>query len=468
MDIDFKLIDSESNRDPGDIRELKANISKIGLLQPILLKRDGKRFRVVDGRRRFAVAKDLLESSLPAKWYCLCEGENEDLAAFSANTIRKNLSLAEEIKQFSTLGDSYSVKELAKIFGKSENYVALRLNLSNLSEEWQEVLENPEDFQQWTLEMLSLVAREPQNVQSDLFDQINFISNKKNLLAKIAHEHCKLKYAPFEVYDVCHDCLKRTDSCNLLFADFPEHEAECLDKECYEKKELEYFQSLKKIYPELHLVKGDGCNCSWGSPLYEWLNKNNAMWSGAAKEPKENEVPNAVIVGGPRSGERCMVAAMHVEPEKCESEADKLKNLEKGLKKRRFEKAVALFKERACNIDRLKEYEESLLFVRFWKIAIALGIPGEIDKFKTNAEDISRTLQKCDPYKFENIFNPVVREICRRCDYLYGNVDDLHALGNLIFLDVTECEKTAELDVPPSPELIRLRNKAAKGKSDEK
>ena len=63
MNIDFELIDCNADRDPGDISELEANIKEIGLLQPILLRRNGERYRIVDGRRLNFAGKPVLKIS---------------------------------------------------------------------------------------------------------------------------------------------------------------------------------------------------------------------------------------------------------------------------------------------------------------------------------------------------------------------------------------------------------------------
>ena len=460
MDIDFKLIDSESNRDPGDIRELKANISKIGLLQPILLKRDGKRFRVVDGRRRFAVAQDLLEGSLPAEWYRLCEGENEDLASYSANAVRKNLSLAEEIKQFSELGNVYTTKDLAKLFGKSESYITLRLNLANLDKSWHDVLENPEEFPQWTCDKLQLIAREPAAVQKDLAYRKEYVKSRKDIERAIAEHHCRLKYAPFDAAAVCAGCKKRSDSCGLLFSDVPADDAECLDMKCYEKKELHFFKDLKKENPALALVCGDGAHyINWGTPLYEFLSKNNAEYIGLAKKPKKGEKPNAVIVGGPRSGEY-VVLDKKLGEVKQKDDSEKLAELEKKLEHRRLEKYAGIFKERISDIAWTKEHDPALILRRFRQVALVLGIAGKISPWNNDIEALQNAMAESDPDRFEDVFEAVINQISSRLSgSRYMKVEQIDNFADMILFDPSGIEQEVLDAVPTPPELVRLRAK---------
>ena len=457
MNIDFDLIDCNADRDPGDISELEANIKEIGLLQPILLRRNGERYRIVDGRRRFAVAKNLLMSYLPAGWYRICEEENEALAAYSANAVRKNLSLAEEIKQFSELGNVYTTKDLAKLFGKSESYITLRLNLANLDKSWHDVLENPEEFPQWTCDKLQLIAREPAAVQKNLAYRKEYVKSHKDIERVIAEHHCRLKYAPFDAAAVCAGCKKRSDSCGLLFSDVPADDAECLDMKCYEKKELHFFKDLKKENPALALVRGDGAHyIGWGTPLYDFLSKNNAEYIGTARKPKKGETPNAVIVGGPRSGEYVVLDKKLGEIKEKDA-SEKLAELEKKFERRRLVETLSLFKKAIRNIEWAKEFDPMLIMRRFRRVALALGVSGKVSTWNNDADALKNAMESVDPDRFEDIFEPVIENICTRLQERYCTLKDMKTLAELILFDTSAVEQEAINAVPVPKEILKLR-----------
>jgi hypothetical protein len=454
--LKFDLIDCDADRDMGDISSLKANVEKLGLLQPIILKREGVRFRVVDGRRRFAVCKELFPS-LADEHYRLCDDCEESVTAFSANTIRKNLTVAEEIAQFSMLSEKYSVKDLAGIFGKSESYISLRLNLSNLSGDWKEVLENPERYPHWNCEKLLLVAREPKRVQDCLANRKDYLRTRKDIESAIAAEHFKLKFAPFDAGTVCAGCKKRSDSCGLLFSDVPADDADCLDVKCYSKKELDYFKKLKAEKPGILFVRGNNAGyISWGDPLYEYLSKNNAEYIGTARKPKKGETPNAVIVGGPRSGEY-VVLDKKLGEVKQKDDSEKLAELEKKFERRRLVETVSLFKKAIRNIEWAKEYDPMLIMRRFRRVALALGVSGKVSTWNNDADALKNAMESVDPDRFEDIFEPVIENICTRLQERYCTLKDMKTLAELILFDTSAVEQEAINVVPVPKEILKLR-----------
>ena len=170
--IRLAAIECTENRSMSGIEELAANIAAVGLIQPIVLAElEAGHYRLLAGRRRFRALQQLGRMELAPTEYCLYPTKcdfNFDMVAFCENFHRANLTLAEEVEQFNRLKtDKLTIKELAALLGKTPEYVALRLNLTNLTGRWKEVLKHPEEYPQWTPAKLELIAKQPPEKQTD-------------------------------------------------------------------------------------------------------------------------------------------------------------------------------------------------------------------------------------------------------------------------------------------------------------
>jgi len=87
-----KITGAEPQRDHGDIEPLKQSISELGLLQPLVINTDGT---LVAGRRRYQAVSELGYSQVPVRIVNL-DKLQQFKAAIEENTIRKNLTPAEE------------------------------------------------------------------------------------------------------------------------------------------------------------------------------------------------------------------------------------------------------------------------------------------------------------------------------------------------------------------------------------
>lgn len=166
--IKLTEIDCTDNRKMEGIASLAENIEVVGLIQPIVLaKAENGRYRVIAGRRRFRAVEQLKWESLTESQYVICAAD-PDFVAFCENFHRSNLTLAEEVEQFNQLKSGHTIQELAAMLGKTPQYVALRLNLTNLSPAWKTVLENPEKYSQWTPAKLEFIAKQPREIQEEV------------------------------------------------------------------------------------------------------------------------------------------------------------------------------------------------------------------------------------------------------------------------------------------------------------
>lgn len=119
-------------RNIGDVSELAASISAIGLLEPLVVRPNDDGFEVVCGARRLAAATKagLTEVACTVK-------EMDDRAfleaALAENLQRENLTVLEEAEAYAGLVKlGHSQRELAKQIGRSQAHISRRLSLLKL------------------------------------------------------------------------------------------------------------------------------------------------------------------------------------------------------------------------------------------------------------------------------------------------------------------------------------------------
>jgi ParB family chromosome partitioning protein len=113
------------------LAELSESIKERGLLQPIVVRRDGDGFELLAGERRFRAAKLAGLHRVPA----LIRDKDDPLeVALIENLQREDLTPLEEAEALAGLIEShgYSHREVAGVLGKSRPYVSNALSLLRL------------------------------------------------------------------------------------------------------------------------------------------------------------------------------------------------------------------------------------------------------------------------------------------------------------------------------------------------
>jgi len=108
--------------------ELVESIRRSGILQPILVRRDGEGFVVVAGHRRTEAAKIIGLVEVPA-YICDLDSAECVSAAYAENIFRDNLSPIEEAAAVRDLvvGGDRDVSKVAAMLGRSEVWVRERM-----------------------------------------------------------------------------------------------------------------------------------------------------------------------------------------------------------------------------------------------------------------------------------------------------------------------------------------------------
>jgi len=118
----------------GDLSDLKASIEAKGVLEPILVRpREGGRFTIISGERRFRAAMEAGLADIPCIVFDVSDAEVLEIALIE-NLQRKDLSPLEEADGYLTLQEKhgYTHEQIARAVGKSRVTVTETLSLARL------------------------------------------------------------------------------------------------------------------------------------------------------------------------------------------------------------------------------------------------------------------------------------------------------------------------------------------------
>ena len=125
------------------IKELARSIEAVGVLQPLLVQREGEEIRLIAGERRLRAAKRAGLEDVPVRFIDVNE-EEQDRISLIENIQREDLNPMEEAKGYEALRKKYGYtqEQLANLVGKSRPYVANSMRLMKLEPAVQEMLRN--------------------------------------------------------------------------------------------------------------------------------------------------------------------------------------------------------------------------------------------------------------------------------------------------------------------------------------
>jgi ParB family chromosome partitioning protein len=127
---DIVLSPRNPRRNLGDIDELAASIRAYGLLQPVVVRRKGKKYELVAGHRRLAALREIEWSEVPA----VVREESADrahLLTLIENLQREDLSPREQAEAFADLmrARKWSTHQVAAAIHRSQAYVSKRIRI---------------------------------------------------------------------------------------------------------------------------------------------------------------------------------------------------------------------------------------------------------------------------------------------------------------------------------------------------
>ena len=121
------------------IEELSGSIKKYGVLQPILLRDDGKSYSIIAGERRYRAAKMAGLDRIPAIIKTM-ENKEVALVALVENVQREDLNFLEEAKAYKKLMDDFGLtqNEIAEKVNKKQSTISNKIRVLSLPEDIQE------------------------------------------------------------------------------------------------------------------------------------------------------------------------------------------------------------------------------------------------------------------------------------------------------------------------------------------
>lgn len=139
--LSIYLIDNNSDQprkkfDEEKLRELAASIEQHGVVQPIIIRKNGERYSIIAGERRFRAARMAGLNEVPVIVREMDEQEVLEVSLIE-NLQRENLNPLEEAQAIRMLMDEHDLtqEEVARRLGKSRPAVANSVRLLVLPEE---------------------------------------------------------------------------------------------------------------------------------------------------------------------------------------------------------------------------------------------------------------------------------------------------------------------------------------------
>ena len=128
--------------DQKKLEELAESIKKHGVIQPVLVRKDGKGFELVAGERRFRAAKLAKLKKIPVVVSNISDVQSLEIAILE-NIQREDLNPLEVAKGYQRLKDEfgYTQEAVAKSVGKPRSSVANSLRLQTLSPKIQDEID---------------------------------------------------------------------------------------------------------------------------------------------------------------------------------------------------------------------------------------------------------------------------------------------------------------------------------------
>lgn len=127
------------------IEELAQSIEAVGVLQPLLIKKEGDKNLLIAGERRLRAAKKAGLKEVPVRFIDVDE-EKGDRISLIENIQREDLNPMEEAEAYDTLRKKYKYtqEKIAGLVGKSRPYIANSLRLLKLEPVVKEMLRREE------------------------------------------------------------------------------------------------------------------------------------------------------------------------------------------------------------------------------------------------------------------------------------------------------------------------------------
>lgn len=238
------------------INELAQSIKQHGLIQPITVRKVGKKYEIIAGERRFRACKVLGKKQMDCIVSDLDSDQEKREVQLVENLQRENVDKIEEAEAIRHFLDIYSLQEIADKIGKSYAFVRQRANLGNLTPYFKEAVRAEKISISNAIKIGNFLAEEQDLMAEHIGDysDISFIS-KYTIDALISEKTQSLENAPFDTEDknllpkagACVTCPFNDINMGNMFGD---KKAICTKAHCFETKKkkglLQLIEEVKK------------------------------------------------------------------------------------------------------------------------------------------------------------------------------------------------------------------------------
>jgi ParB/RepB/Spo0J family partition protein len=184
--LKIATVNVRHSRKPPDVSDILPSIRARGVLQPLLVRPNGKGFEIVAGRRRYFAASLAAEEQGASRdevlLPCAVTESGDDAGAVEAslieNVARAPMDELEEYEAFAKLlKQGRSVAGIARTFGVSELYVKQRLALASLHPKIKDAYRNG-DIESEELQWLTAASKHRQKEWVSAFEAGNDPENE--------------------------------------------------------------------------------------------------------------------------------------------------------------------------------------------------------------------------------------------------------------------------------------------------
>ena len=129
------------NFDEEELLQLTESIKQYGVLQPLLVKKDGENYRIIAGERRYRAAKEAGLKEIPVVVRDYTSQQAAEISIIE-NVQRADLNPMEEAMAYQTLIDEYGLRQedIADRVSKNRTTITNALRLLKLNDEVQKML----------------------------------------------------------------------------------------------------------------------------------------------------------------------------------------------------------------------------------------------------------------------------------------------------------------------------------------
>lgn len=242
--------------DSAEMDELVRSIRVNGIIQPIAVRKEGDKYIVVAGHRRFKAAQTIGLTEVPSH---IVDGDAE-VIALAENTVRADMSPAEESDAAMSIlkklkGD---LTEAALHLGWTEDKLRRRLALAACSKKVRDALAE----RKIKLGIAELLASVPDSGNQDkalekIIANNLTVAEVRNFLSKLTQ---RLDKAIFDLTE-CNTCQFNTAVQSSLFAEVVAEDTYCTNGACYARKTTAAAQNkadaLKEEFQEVRVISMD-------------------------------------------------------------------------------------------------------------------------------------------------------------------------------------------------------------------